>query len=85
MFQIGGIGPMFGQVGFFHKFAGKDYEDKRPRDRYVTEARRLLAVLEGRLASGSWLMGEDYTIDMAVFRGCATSSDSTARRNWWVC
>ena len=68
MFQIGGIGPMFGQVGFFHKFAGKDYEDKRPRDRYVAEARRLLAVLEGRLASGSWLMGEDYTIaDMAVF------------------
>ena len=68
MFQIGGIGPMFGQVGFFHKFAGKDYEDKRPRDRYVAEARRLLAVLEGRLASRSWLMGEDYTIaDMAVF------------------
>jgi len=51
MFQIGGIGPMFGQVGFFHKFAGKDYEDKRPRDRYVAEARRLLAVLEGRLAN----------------------------------
>ena len=68
MFQIGGIGPMFGQVGFFHKFAGKDYEDKRPRDRYVAEARRLLAVLEGRLASRSWLMGVDYTIaDMAVF------------------
>ena len=43
MFQMGGIGPMFGQVGFFHKFAGKDYEDKRPRDRYVAESRRLLA------------------------------------------
>ena len=48
MFQIGGIGPMFGQVGFFHKFAGKEFEDKRPRDRYIGEAKRLLAVLEGR-------------------------------------
>jgi GSH-dependent disulfide-bond oxidoreductase len=68
MFQIGGIGPLFGQLGFFHKFAGKDYEDKRPRDRYVAEARRLLAVLDARLATGAWLMGEDYTIaDMAVF------------------
>src|ERR1700687_3012397 len=68
MFQMGGVGPMFGQVGFFHKFAGKDYEDKRPRDRYVAEARRLLAVLDARLATGSWLMGEYYTIaDMAVF------------------
>jgi GSH-dependent disulfide-bond oxidoreductase len=68
MFQMGGIGPLFGQLGFFHKFAGKDYADKRPRDRYVAEARRLLAVLEGRLATGTWLMGEDYTIaDIAVF------------------
>ena len=68
MFQMGGIGPMFGQVGFFHKFAGKDYEDKRPRDRYVAEAKRLLGVLDGRLAGRSWVMGEDYTIaDMAIF------------------
>jgi GST-like protein len=68
MFQMGGIGPMFGQVGFFHKFAGKDYEDKRPRDRYVGEAKRLLAVLEQRLAGRAWLMGDRYTIvDMAVF------------------
>jgi GST-like protein len=68
MFQVGGIGPMFGQVGFFHKFAGKDFDDKRPRDRYVAEARRLLAVLEGRLAGRAWLMGDDYTIaDVAVF------------------
>ena len=68
MFQMGGIGPMFGQVGFFHKFAGKDYEDKRPRDRYVTEAKRLLGVLDGRLAGREWVMGEDYTIaDMAIF------------------
>ncbi|MFO1339905.1 MAG: glutathione S-transferase N-terminal domain-containing protein [Burkholderiaceae bacterium] len=68
MFQMSGIGPMFGQVGFFHKFAGKDYEDKRPRDRYVAESRRLLAVLEQRLAGSAWIMGDDYTIaDIAVF------------------
>jgi GSH-dependent disulfide-bond oxidoreductase len=68
MFQIGGIGPMFGQVGFFNKFAGKDYEDKRPRDRYVGEARRLLNVLDDRLAGREWIMGDAYTIaDIAVF------------------
>jgi GST-like protein len=68
MFQIGGVGPMFGQVGFFHKFAGRDYEDKRPRDRYVAEAKRLLGVLDGRLAGRAWIMGADYTIaDMATF------------------
>lgn len=68
MFQMGGIGPMFGQLGFFNKFAGKDYEDKRPRDRYVEEAKRLLGVLEGRLAGRSWIMGDAYTIaDIATF------------------
>src|SRR5580698_8499869 len=68
MFQMGGIGPMFGQLGFFNKFAGKDYEDKRPRDRYVAEAKRLLGVLDGRLASRTWIMGDDYTIaDIATF------------------
>ncbi|GLR13236.1 glutathione S-transferase N-terminal domain-containing protein [Chitinimonas viridis] len=68
MFQMGGIGPMFGQLGFFHKFAGKDYEDKRPRDRYVAESKRLLAVLNQRLADREWIMGERYTIaDIAVF------------------
>jgi GSH-dependent disulfide-bond oxidoreductase len=68
MFQMGGIGPMFGQLGFFHKFAGKDYEDKRPRDRYVAESRRLLAVLDRQLANRAWIMGDDYTIaDMATF------------------
>jgi GST-like protein len=67
MFQMGGIGPMFGQVGFFHKFAGKDYEDKRPRDRYVAESKRLLAVLDQRLQGRSWVMGDDYTIaDIAI-------------------
>jgi GSH-dependent disulfide-bond oxidoreductase len=68
MFQVGGIGPMFGQVGFFHKFAGKDFEDKRPRDRYVGEAKRLLGVLERHLEGRSWMMGETYTIaDIMIF------------------
>ena len=68
MFQMGGIGPMFGQVGFFNKFAGKDYEDKRPRDRYVAEAKRLLTVLERQLEGKSWLVGDEYTIaDIATF------------------
>ena len=68
MFQVGGIGPMFGQVGFFHKFAGREFEDKRPRDRYVGEARRLLGVLNARLEGRTWLMGEEYTIaDIAIF------------------
>jgi GST-like protein len=64
-FQMAAIGPMFGQVGFFHKFAGKAYEDKRPRDRYVAESRRLLGVLNDRLAERDWLVGEergDYSI-----------------------
>jgi GSH-dependent disulfide-bond oxidoreductase len=68
MFQMGGIGPMFGQVGFFVKFAGKDFEDKRPRDRYVNEAKRLLAVLEKRLEGRDWIMGDEYTIaDIATW------------------
>jgi GST-like protein len=68
MFQMGGIGPMFGQVGFFNKFAGKDYADKRPRDRYVDEAKRLLGVLNRQLAQRDWIMGQEYTIaDVATF------------------
>jgi GST-like protein len=68
MFQMGGIGPMFGQVGFFHKFAGKDYEDKRPRDRYVAESKRLLAVLDKHLEGRKWIVGDEYTIaDIASF------------------
>jgi GST-like protein len=59
---------MFGQIGFFHKFAGKDFEDKRPRDRYVGEAKRLLDVLNRRLARRSWIMGDTITIaDVAIF------------------
>ena len=61
-FQMGGIGPMFGQVGFFHKFAGKDFEDKRPRERYVNESKRLLGVMEAHLAGRQWFMDDDYSI-----------------------
>jgi len=68
MFQMGGIGPMFGQLGFFHKFAGKDFEDKRPRDRYVAESKRLLGVLDKHLQGRDWVMGADYSIaDIAIF------------------
>jgi GST-like protein len=68
MFQMGGIGPMFGQVGFFHKFAGRHYEDKRPLQRYVDESKRLLGVLDARLAGRDWVMGDEFTIaDIAIF------------------
>jgi len=59
--QMGGVGPMFGQVGFFNKFAGRDYEDKRPLERYVAEAKRLLGVLNRRLEGSDWIM-DDYSI-----------------------
>jgi GST-like protein len=65
---MGGIGPMFGQLGFFHKFAGREFEDKRPRDRYVAESKRLLAVLNQRLTGRAWIMGDDYSVaDIATF------------------
>ncbi len=67
MFQMGGIGPMFGQLGYFHKFAGREIEDKRPLERYRVESKRLLGVIETRLAGRTWIMGEDYTIaDIAM-------------------
>jgi GST-like protein len=66
-FQMGGVGPMFGQVGYFWKFAGREIEDKRPLERYVAESKRLLSVLETRLNGRSWIMDEDYTIaDVAL-------------------
>jgi len=68
MFQMGGIGPMFGQVGFFHRFAGNEFEDKRPRDRYVAESKRLLGVLNQRLQAQAWVVSDEYSIaDMAIF------------------
>jgi GST-like protein len=67
-FQMAAIGPIFGQVGFFYKFAGREYEDKRPLERYRAESQRLLGVLETRLEGRHWLMGDDYTIaDIATF------------------
>ena len=62
MFQMGGIGPMFGQVGFFHKFAGKDFEDKRPRDRYIAETQRLLGVMDAVLTDRPWILGASYSV-----------------------
>jgi len=68
MFQVGGVGPMFGQLGFFVKFAGKDYEDKRPRDRFVDESRRLLRVIDDQLGRHAWIAGEEFSIaDIALF------------------
>jgi GST-like protein len=66
-FQVGGIGPMFGQLGFFHKFAGREWEDKRPRDRYVAESRRLLKVADQHLATRDWMCGEYSIADIAIF------------------
>ncbi|WP_404713784.1 glutathione S-transferase family protein [Sphingomonas sp. MMS24-J13] len=62
MFQMGGVGPMIGQLGFFHVFAGKTWEDKRPRDRYLAEARRLLGVMDKRLEGRMWFVGEAFSI-----------------------
>ncbi|WP_227246289.1 glutathione S-transferase N-terminal domain-containing protein [Paraburkholderia caribensis] len=62
MWQMSGVGPMFGQVGFFNKFAGKAYEDKRPLARYAAESARLLGVLDERLDGRDWVMGAEYSI-----------------------
>lgn len=67
-FQMGGLGPMFGQLGYFFKFAGAAIEDKRPLERYAAESKRLIGVLETRLDGRTWIMGDDYTIaDLAIF------------------
>ncbi|MEL6169650.1 MAG: glutathione S-transferase N-terminal domain-containing protein [Pseudomonadota bacterium] len=66
MFQMGGIGPMFGQVGYFVKFKGREIEDPRPRERYVTEARRLLNVVNGELKSRDWISGDYSIADIAI-------------------
>ncbi|WP_370399300.1 glutathione S-transferase family protein [Sulfitobacter sp. JB4-11] len=66
MFQMGGIGPMFGQMGFFYKFAGSEWEDKRPQQRYLDEAGRLLAVLEKELHGKEWIAGDYSIADIAI-------------------
>lgn len=66
-FQMGGVGPIFGQLGFFHRFGGKIIDDKRPLQRYVDESKRLLGVLETRLTQRQWIMGDEYSIaDMSL-------------------
>lgn len=68
MFQMGGVGPMFGQLGHFYKFAADKIKDPYPTDRYLNETKRLLGVLDGRLAGRSYIMGDEYTIaDIATF------------------
>jgi GSH-dependent disulfide-bond oxidoreductase len=66
MFQMGGVGPMFGQVGFFHHFAGKEIEDPRPRDRYYAEARRILSVIDRQLTGQDWIAGDYSIADIAI-------------------
>ncbi len=61
-FQMAAVGPMFGQLGYFHKFAGREIEDKRPLERYRAESQRLLGVLETRLEGRTWIMGDVYSI-----------------------
>lgn len=66
MFQVSGLGPMLGQLGYFVKFAGREIEDPRPRDRYIAEAKRLLNVLEKHLAGREWIMDEFTIADIAI-------------------
>lgn len=66
MFQMGGLGPMLGQLGYFHKFAGKEIEDPRPKARYVAEAKRLLNVIEQKLDGQDWIVGDYSIADMAI-------------------
>lgn len=66
MFQMGGLGPMLGQLGFFHKFAGSEWEDKRPQERYINEGKRLLAVLEKELSGRDWIAGQYSIADIAI-------------------
>ena len=66
MFQMGGLGPMLGQLGFFSKFAGSEWEDKRPQQRYLDEAKRLLNVLNLELAGKDWVTGNYSIADIAI-------------------
>ncbi|GAB5435264.1 glutathione S-transferase N-terminal domain-containing protein [Falsiruegeria mediterranea] len=66
MFQMGGVGPMLGQLGFFYKFAGAEIEDPRPRERYINEAKRLLGVIDGQLEGRDWIAGDYSIADMAI-------------------
>lgn len=67
MWQMGGLGPMLGQFGYFHKFASEDVP--HARERYRNEAVRLLGVLDKQLEkTGAYVAGDEYTIaDMAIY------------------
>ncbi|MDO5657212.1 MAG: glutathione S-transferase N-terminal domain-containing protein [Paracoccus sp. (in: a-proteobacteria)] len=81
MFQIGGVGPMFGQLGFFHRYKGREIEDPRPRERYYAEARRLLGVLDRQLEGRDWIAGDYSIADIALgpwVRNLETGYDATA-------
>lgn len=85
MFQIGGVGPMFGQLGYFHRWAGREIEDKRPRDRYAAEARRLLGVMEGQLTDRDWIAGDYSIADIALgpwVNGMLKTYDAGALVGW---
>ena len=83
-FQMAAVGPMFGQLGFFHKFAGREYEDKRPLERYKNESKRLLGVLETRLEGRDWIMGADYTIaDISLLGWVRNLIGFMRRASWW--
>ncbi len=76
MFQMGGLGPMFGQYGYFSKFAGKEIEDPRPKERYVSESKRLLGVLEQQLSKTAYVSGDEYSIaDIAIFPWLRAAKD----------
>ena len=66
MFQMGGVGPMFGQIGFFHRYKGREIEDKRPLERYVNEAKRLLGVIDRQLDGRPWITGDYSIADIAI-------------------
>ncbi|NUB44737.1 glutathione S-transferase N-terminal domain-containing protein [Fertoebacter nigrum] len=66
MFQMGGVGPMFGQLGFFHTFAGKEIEDPRPKERYRAEVERILKVLDKALTGRDWIAGDYSIADIAI-------------------
>ena len=75
MFQMGGLGPMFGQLGFFHTFAGKDIEDPRPKERYRAEVERLLKVLDTALDGKDWIVGDYSIADISIAPWLGTLRD----------
>jgi GST-like protein len=66
MFQMGGVGPMFGQYGHFHNYAPEQVPYAKAR--YANEVKRLHGVLEKRLGQAEWLAGDTYSIaDIATY------------------